>query len=236
MFLFFPAIVIASLFGKVSGGNVIYTICRLWADILCFLTGIRHINIYESPHDISRSYIFLSNHISYMDIPMIMKSVRKQHVRVLGKAGMGKIPVFGYIYKSAVVMVDRESASNRFRSIKVLKSVIKKGISVFICPEGTFNMGPEPLKSFYDGAFRIAIETQTPIKPLLFLDTYDRLSYESIFSFTPGKSRTVFLEEVDVSGYAISEVPLLKTKVYRIMKEALIRYNASWIGKEHYQD
>ncbi len=236
MFLFFPAIVIASLFGKVSGGNVIYTICRLWADILCFLTGIRHINIYESPHDISRSYIFLSNHISYMDIPMIMKSVRKQHVRVLGKAEMGKIPVFGYIYKSAVVMVDRESASNRFRSIKVLKSVIKKGISVFICPEGTFNMGPEPLKSFYDGAFRIAIETQTPIKPLLFLDTYDRLSYKSIFSFTPGKSRTVFLEEVDVSGYAISEVPLLKTKVYRIMKEALIRYKASWIGKEHYQD
>lgn len=231
MLIFFPVIVLASLFGKVTGGNVIYGLCRLWSDIFCLLTGVYHRNIYESPHDKSRSYIFVSNHISYMDIPAIMKSVRSQHVRVLGKAEMGKIPIFGYIYKSAVVTVDRESAVHRLRSIRTLKSVLNKGISVFICPEGTFNTTSQPLKSFYDGAFRIAIETQTPIKPLLFLDTYDRLSYKSIFSFTPGRSRTIFIDEVDVSGYSISEAHLLKEKVFTIMQAGLIRYKASWIGK-----
>lgn len=229
MLLLFPFIVIASLFGSVNGGNMIYSICRLWADIFCILTGIIHTNIYETQHDLTASYIFLSNHISYMDIPAIMKSIRKQDVRVLGKSEMGKIPIFGYIYKSAVVMVNRESASNRFKSIKMLKAFLQKHISVFICPEGTFNMTAQPLKDFYEGAFRIAIETQTPIKPVLFLDTHDRLSYKSIFSFTPGRSRTVFLKEIDVQGYSIAEAPLLKLKVYKIMEEALIRYNASWI-------
>ena len=49
-----------------------------------------------------------------------------------------------------------------------------------VFPEGTFNMTTQPLKEFYDGAFRVAIETQTPVKPVLFLDAYSRMHYESI--------------------------------------------------------
>jgi 1-acyl-sn-glycerol-3-phosphate acyltransferase len=40
-------------------------------------------------------------------------------------------------------------------------------------PEGTFNETNAPLKDFYDGAFRIAIETKTAVKPVLFLDAYE---------------------------------------------------------------
>src|SRR5688572_28485499 len=67
MLLFFPLFIIASFFGRVRGGNIIYNICRLWADIWMFLIGIFHKNIYLVPHDTSRQYIFVSNHISYMD-------------------------------------------------------------------------------------------------------------------------------------------------------------------------
>jgi 1-acyl-sn-glycerol-3-phosphate acyltransferase len=166
-----------------------------------------------------------------MDIPMMMKSVRKQNFRILGKAEMAKIPIFGYIYKSAVVMVNRESAAHRVRSVKTLTSVLKKGISVFVCPEGTFNTTHQPLKDFYDGAFRIAIETQTPIKPLLFLDTYDRLPYESMLSLNPGKCRTVFLEEIDVTGFTMKDTQALKLKVYTVMQDALLKYQATWINQ-----
>jgi 1-acyl-sn-glycerol-3-phosphate acyltransferase len=166
-----------------------------------------------------------------MDIPMMMKCIRRQHVRILGKAEMAKVPLFGYIYKSAVVMVNRESAVHRVRSVKTLTSIIRRGVSVFICPEGTFNITHKPLKEFYDGAFRIAIETQTPIKPILFLDTYDRLPYEYLLSLNPGKCRTVFLEEVNVEGYTLKDSKLLKEKVYRLMEEGLIKYKASWIDE-----
>ena len=128
-------------------------------------------------------------------------------------------------------MVDRSNAEHRVKSVDILKSVLRKNISVVIAPEGTFNMTRDPLKSFYDGAFRIAIETQTPIKPVIFLDTYDRLNYKSIFSLTPGRSRSVFLAEINVSGYTMEDLPALKQIVYDKMESALLKYNASWIGR-----
>ena len=231
MLLFLPIVVVASFFGKVKGGNIIYDACRIWAGTWLFLIGVSHRNIYESPHDTSHQYIFVANHISYMDIPAIMRSVRDQHFRVLGKAELGQIPVFGFIFKQAAVSVDRKNAENRAKSVLILKSIIRRKISVFIFPEGTFNLTHDPLKEFYDGAFRIAIETETPIKPILFLDTYDRLNYKNIFSLTPGRSRAVFLEQTNTAGLSLSDVPSLKEKIYKQMEEGLIKYKASWISQ-----
>jgi len=113
--------------------------------------------------------------------------------------------------------------------VSILKSVMQKGVSIFIFPEGTFNETQDPLKNFYDGAFRIAIETERPIKPILFLDTYDRLNYKSIFSLNPGKNRAVFLNEIDTVGLTQNDLPLLKQRVYDYMEEKLMEYKASWI-------
>lgn len=229
MLLLFPLFIWAFSHEHVKSGNLIYKISRFWADAFFFFTGIKHRNIYEEEHDNSKEYIFVSNHISYLDIPMMMKVIRGQNVRILGKAEMNKIPIFGSIYKRGAVSVFRESPQARAKSVKKLIEFIHKKISVFICPEGTFNMTHQPLKSFYDGAFKIAIETQKPIRPILFLDTYDRLNYESIFSLNPGKSRGVYLSQTTTEGLTMDDVPALKEKIFKQMEEALIRYGASWI-------
>lgn len=229
MLLIMPVVVVASFFGKMQGGNIIYALCRFWARACFFCWGIRHQNIYEAPHDRSQEYIFVSNHISYIDIPVIFTTITGQRIRILGKAEMAKVPIFGFLYRNAVVMVNRDDAAHRQRSIRQLRSVINKGVSVFICPEGTFNMSPQPLKEFYNGAFRLAIETQTPVKPLLFLDTYDRMNYKKLLSLTPGKNRAVYLEAISVEGLQVSDTEMLKQKVYDMMEAALIRYQASWI-------
>ena len=229
LLLIFLLVVIASFFGKIRGGNFIYKLCHLWADFFLFMIGIYHRNLYEAPHDRSRHYVFLFNHISYMDIPILLKSIRRQKIRILGKAEMAKVPLFGFIYKSAAVLVERGDPEKRARSVQQLKSVLNKYISIVIAPEGTFNMTHKPLKDFYDGAFKIAIETQTPIKPVLFLDAYDRMGYESIFSITPGLSRSVYLEEIPVEGLTLADVDFLREKVYKIMEEKLIAYKVSWV-------
>ena len=227
MFLLLPFVLIGSFFGKISGGNFIYQACMAWGDSWFFLIGIHHKNIFDAPHDKSRQYIFVANHISYLDAPFIVKSIR-QPVRVLGKIEMSRVPFFGFIYRNAIVTVDRSSAENRGKSVRILKSVLKKGISIFLFPEGTFNETRQPLKEFYDGAFRMAIETQTPVKPVLFLDGFDRMNYKSIFSLTPGRSRSVFLEEIPVEGYTMKNVTALKELVQKRMEEKLIAYKASW--------
>lgn len=228
MLLVVPVVIVASFFGKIRGGNIIYKACQCWTDIWFFFIGIRHRNIHEAPHDKKQQYIFVANHISYLDIPVIVKTVR-QPLRILGKSEMGKVPVFGFIYRNAAVTVDRSSAENRAKSVRILKSVIRRGISIFIFPEGTFNESHEPLRSFYDGAFRIAIETQTPIKPLLFLDTYARQHYRSVLSLNPGKSRSIFLAPVPVEGLTQKDLPALKEKVFNQMAEGLRKYQADWI-------
>ena len=196
-----------------------------------FFIGIYHSNIYLAPHDKNKPYIFVANHISYLDAPIIVKTVR-QPVRVLGKVEMSYIPLFGFIYKNAIVTVDRGNAAKRANSVRILKSVVKKNISIFMFPEGTFNETNEPLKDFYDGAFRIAIESKTPVKPVLFLDAYDRMHYESVLTLTPGRSRSVFLEEVSVEGLTLADVPQLKENVFNLMDLALRKYRASWIGDD----
>jgi len=229
MFLLLPFFMISFLLNPVSGGNMLYGICRFWADALFFFVGIRHTNIYEEQHEMKREYVFVSNHISYLDIPVMMKATRHRHIRILGKAEMTKIPLFGYIYKKGAVLVDRENAKKRSESIKQLIFFLNKKISVFICPEGTFNMTHKPLKNFYDGAFRTAIETQKPILPILILDTYDRLHYNTIFSLNPGKCRVVYLPETSTEGLEVNDVRTLKDKIYKQMEDGLIRYDAGWI-------
>lgn len=229
LLLIFIPVVVASFFGKIKGGNFIYKLCHAWADFFCLMMGIFHKNIYETPHNKLKPYVFVFNHISYIDIPIILKTIRRQQFRILGKAEMAKVPLFGLIYRSAAVMVDRSSAEKRATSVVQLKALLKKGVSIVIAPEGTFNMTHKPLKEFYDGAFKIAIETQTAIKPVLFLDAYDRMPYQSIFSINPGKSRSVYLDEVPVAGLTLKDVGYLKEKVYKLMEEKIIAYNASWI-------
>ncbi len=160
---------------------------------------------------------------------MMMKAIRGQHIRILGKSEMAKIPIFGFIYKQGAVLIDRENARQRLQSVKNLVFFLNQKISVFICPEGTFNMTHQPLNFFYDGAFRIAIETQKPIRPILFLDTYDRLNYNTIFSLNPGKCRAVYLPETVTSGLTLKDIKGLKKNIYCQMEDALIQYKASWI-------
>ena len=210
---------------------MIFRLCMLWADIWFLLVFIRVKRIYESRHDKHKPYIFVTNHISYLDAAIIVKAYR-QPLRPLGKVEMSKVPIFGFIYRKAIVTVDRSSADNRADSVRILKSIISKGISVLVFPEGTFNMTHQPLKDFYDGAFRVAIETQTPVKPVLFMDAYARLGYESIFLFNPGLCRIVYLDEIPVDGFTINDIALLKEKVFRIMEDKLIQYKASWIRKK----
>lgn len=227
--LAFPLVIIFSFFGKRRGGNLIWHMAKVWADIWYFLLGIRHQNIFESHYEPAGNYIFLANHISYMDIPCLFKAIRKQPFRMLGKEEIKKIPVFGFIYSRGAVMVDRGSAVRRAKSVRELKKMLKHHISIGIFPEGTFNETGKPLKHFFDGAFRIAIETQTPVKPILFLDNYSLLNHRSLLGLKHGKSRAVFLEEISPEGYSLKQISLYKQKVFHIMESKLKEYKASWI-------
>lgn len=228
MLVIFPLALLAMAWGRIKGGNAIYRLCMVWGDIWFALIFIRIKKIYEAPLNKKNQYIYVANHISYLDTPVIVKAFRRP-LRPLGKVEMSKIPIFGFIYRNVIVTVDRSSPENRTESIRILKSVIQKGISVLVFPEGTFNMTHHPLKETFNGAFRLAIETQTPIKPVLFLDTFTRMPPTHLFSLSPGRCRVVYLPEINTDGLTLENLEGLKQQVSYLMSEKLSSYKAPWI-------
>jgi len=228
MFLIFPLVLIASLWGRIRGGNFIYRLLYAWSSFWFFMTGIRARTVMEEAPDPHQQYVFVVNHVSNMDAAMIVHVLR-QPFRPLGKIELQRIPVFGLIYRICVVVVDRSDPEHRRQSLRNLRNVIKKGVSILIFPEGTFNESGRPMKKCYDGAFRLAIETQTPVKPIILPDSFARLDHHSILSLNPGPCRAIFLPTVPVDGLTLSDLGALKEQVRMLMESKLREYNASWI-------
>jgi 1-acyl-sn-glycerol-3-phosphate acyltransferase len=217
MFLILP-------FSKKNFSKRIYKICRYFAKSLYLFLGIRHQEIFEGIHHFHKPHIFVGNHNSYMDIPPIVQ-LKHQPIRPLGKFESSKIPLFGLFYRNAVIMVDRSDPEKRAQSLRNLKDALKQQISIFIFPEGTFSMTEErPLKEFYNGAFKLAIEMQVPIQPVLMVDALDRMHFSSISSLSPGKNRVVYLPTVYVDNYTLDDLELLKQQVHQMMEDGLRRY------------
>src|SRR3954471_10670593 len=77
MLLIFPFVIIASFFGRIKGGNIILRLCMLWADSWFAIIGIYFKRINETPHDKTKPFVFVSNHISYLDAAVLVKAFRQ---------------------------------------------------------------------------------------------------------------------------------------------------------------
>jgi 1-acyl-sn-glycerol-3-phosphate acyltransferase len=222
MFLILPFIFLASLLGKVKGGNITFYFLRLWAHLWFPLVGI-WVSKINKDHNEKGNFLYVVNHRSYLDACIAVKVMRLPF-RPLGKIEMQKIPFFGFIYKQSVVLVDRSTAKGRSSSVREMMAMIKKGISILIFPEGTTNETDQLLTPFHNGAFRIAIETQTPLKPVLYLDSGTRFPHKKVLGLSPGRCRVLFLPSIPVQGLTMSDLPALKQQVFDVMETALKQY------------
>lgn len=107
-------------------------------------------------------FIIVSNHRSFLDI-LINASAFPGLYKFLSKKEMTKIPIWGTIVKRMCILVDRKSPDSRKESYVQMKTTLEKGFSILLYPEGTRNRSNEPLKDFYDGAFRLAAESGYPM-------------------------------------------------------------------------
>jgi 1-acyl-sn-glycerol-3-phosphate acyltransferase len=221
MFLILPPIILSSLFGKIRGGNIIYYFLRFWSHTWFPLVGMRVKRIYKTEKNKIPS-IFVVNHRSYLDAALAVQVMRLPF-RPLGKIELKKVPFFGIIYRNAVVLVDRANAKARSKSVREMIATLKEGVSILIFPEGTTNETDKPLQPFHNGAFRIAIETQTPIQPVLYLDNGKRLP-SNFLKINPGRVRIVYLPPVQVTGLTMDDLPALKQQVFDIMEKELISW------------
>lgn len=116
-------------------------LCKAWAAIWFGAVGIRYRSIHISKPDPRQRYVFLANHISYLDIPVALLSIH-QGYRILGKKELTSVPLFGWIYAHAVVPVERETLAGRAASAKAMLKELEGGRSMFVSPRARSTKGP----------------------------------------------------------------------------------------------
>lgn len=170
------------------------------------------------------TYIVVSNHNSFMDVPISYPAIPGGN-KTIAKIEMAKIPLFGLIYKTGSVLVDRKSEASRKESYLKMRKVLDMGLHMCLYPEGTRNLTDQPLKSFHDGAFRLAIDSGKAIIPGLIFNTRKVLPASKAFFLLPHKMEMHFLPPVAVQPGDTTQS--LKEKVFQIMYDYYTKHAKS---------
>lgn len=181
----FPVLIVSIL--KETWYPFFFKLARIWAKFILFGMGFWYKVTTEETPEANKSYMFIANHTSMIDI-MLMLAVVKNPFVFVGKKELSKIPLFGFFYKRTSILVDRDSAKSRFEVYEQAQRRLNQGLSICIFPEGKVPEEHILLDEFKDGAFRLALEHQIPIVPMTFLDNKKRFSY-TFFSGSPGIMR-----------------------------------------------
>src|SRR5688572_15446694 len=220
MILLLPGIVLPFLIGgSVSwiGGKFLW----LWSWIFSMLTFIRYDFYGRENFKKGKSYIYVSNHTSFLDIPGLWMIIPGEK-RPLAKKELLKIPVFGWIARSASVIVDRSSGESRKKSLDKLKRILSNGTSILLFAEGTQNRSKELLQPFKDGAFRIAVDTQQPILPMVVVGAGPLMPPGTI-KLKPGRIKIIVGPEIPTAGLTVSDQGMLKQLTFDVMQKMILK-------------
>lgn len=220
-------VIIFTFFPKKKAPHVAHRLSQFWAKVLSVLfvfpPRIRNKHLIDA----NKTYVFVANHQSQLDIPVYALAC-KNTFRFLAKAELTKIPLMGYIIRNLYLTVNRKDRSDRNKSIEIMRQTLEQGISVFLCPEGTRNRYEDPaLLEFKDGAFRLAIATQTPVAPFTILNSGRQLSPLHPIALAPGRIFGVWDEPIETAGMTMEDLPALRERVRSQMEGHLREYRST---------
>ncbi|HSJ69456.1 MAG TPA: lysophospholipid acyltransferase family protein [Anditalea sp.] len=200
---------------------------RIWAKVFFVLLFLRV--KYQNRHHLksSKQYIIVANHFSYMDIPAL--GLIPTDAVFIGKSSLGKLPIFGYMFRNLHIAVDRNSMKSRGDTILKTREALDRGSSVVIFPEGGIIATDPPLMGkFKDGAFKTAKEKKIPIIPVT-------LSYNHLILPDDGKlmlnfksAKVVFHAPITVEQLEIYSASELKDRCFDIIQNQLLADNAEF--------
>lgn len=164
----------------------------------------------QLPTNKRNPYVMVSNHESFVD--MLLLSHLKMEMKYLSKESILRIPLVGWMMKmSGDVSLLRGDRSSGAAALVVCEKWLKRKMSVMIFPEGTRSFDGE-MRGFKDGAFILAIRTQTPMLPVVVHGTRSALR-KSDWRMGDAKAEVRVLEIIETTGMTLNDVPALRERV-----------------------
>lgn len=214
LIIYIPSI-LCYLIPGYKGQKLFLTFARIWIQSWLILIGCP-VKVKGREHfKKGKAYIVTSNHNALLDPPLSSPFMPGAN-KTIAKTSFAKVPIFGLYYKKGSVLVDRNKNASRVKSYEEMKETLKMGLHMCIYPEGTRNRTSEPLKKFYDGAFKLATDTKTEIIPALIFNTKKAMPIDKKFYLLPKKLELHFLPAVSAENLSSDE---LKDKIFKIMRD-----------------
>ena len=195
---------------------------RLWGKLFFPLAGIRFRVEYRFRPEPRGTYVFCANHFSYLDIAT-MGVILNNYYAFVGKHGVKKVPLFGYMFAKLHIQVDRDKSHSRAYSLNKSIRTLASGRSVMIFPEGGIvsKHPPRLHLPIQKGAFIMAIQQQVPIVPITLLTNHLLLPDEAPLRLHPGTVRAIVHEPIPTTGLTQEDVSTLMERWRSVVEGAL---------------
>jgi 1-acyl-sn-glycerol-3-phosphate acyltransferase len=201
---------------------------RFWAHLLVYNTGLRYKVKYEIPLNPNQTYIYCSNHTSYLDI-ILSYCIIPFYFVFMGKQELEKAPLFNVFFKKMNILVDRKSRTGSHRAFVSAGKELDKNRSVILFPEGTISKEAPKMRPFKNGAFRLAIDKQLPIVPITFYNNWrflqDRAFLQGLSG--PGVSHIYVHKPIETKGMTHGDMLMLKAMVHNKIESAMHKYSSN---------
>ena len=206
-------VIVLSFFVKT--GRPLHKIARFWGRSILVVSRIKVVVEGLSGIDARQPYIYMPNHQSNFDIPVLLGHLAVQF-RWLAKMELFKIPIFGHaMRKAGYISIDRNNRKSAIKSLERAAQKIKNGVSVLIFPEGTRSRDGK-IRSFKKGGFIMAIDSGAPIVPVV-ISGARAIMTKGKFRVNPGRIRMVIHEPINTSTYTRQTKDALMERVRRVM-------------------
>lgn len=214
---FSSAVIVAAVLGN-DGGRTAHKVIQLWGESILFVSGIR-VKVRGISHiDPDSPCVYMSNHQSNFDIPVLLSCLKVQF-RWLAKTELFRIPLFGYAMKKAgSISVDRSDSRSAMKSLKQISATIRSGVSVLIFPEGTRSTDGH-IREFKKGGVSLAMAAGVPIVPIILNGTRAIMPKRHI-EITPGNVLMEICPPIQTSMYGRKDRDMLLEKVRTIICES----------------
>lgn len=188
---------------------------RLWSRINLESIGIEVDVEGRDNLDPESPYVIMVNHSSLLDIFVIYDALPRQ-IRWVMKSELRKVPIFGFACeKMGHVYVKRGSGESAKESMRNAARKVSTGASVVFFPEGTRNNGVE-LLPFKKGGFRLAIQAEVPIVPVVIHGTVD-LMPPGDWVCKKGRVKVNILKPIPTQGMTFDDLPALMAETREVM-------------------